>query len=64
MTGESKNNFYNFDLKQKINSGLCIVFLLVATFWVVLQYSIAKAYDIEHSMSGKNAERYKLMIGE
>jgi hypothetical protein len=52
------NNFYNFDLKQKVHSGLCIVFLLLTTFWVVFQYAIAKAYDIEHTLSVRNTTHY------
>lgn len=56
MTGG--NNFYSFDLKQKVHSGLCIVFLLLVTFWVVLKYSVTKAYSLEQTLSVKNVDRY------
>lgn len=53
--------FYNFDLKQKVHSGLCIVFLLLVTFWVVLKYSVTKAYSLEKTLSVKSADRYTSM---
>ncbi len=56
MTGG--NSFYGFDLKQKVHSGLCIVFLLLVTFWVVLKYSVTKAYDLEQTLSVKSVDRY------
>jgi len=55
------NSFYNFDLRQKVHSGLCIVFLLLLTFWVILEYSVTKAYDLEKTLSVKNADRYASM---
>jgi hypothetical protein len=56
------NSFYNFDLKQKVHSGLCIVFLLLVTFWVVLKYSVTKAYSLEQTLSVKSADRYAQMV--
>jgi hypothetical protein len=51
------NSFYKFDLNQKLNSGLCIVLLLLITFWVVLKYVVTKAYSLEQTLSVKSADR-------
>lgn len=50
------NKFFSLaEMKQPVNQWVCVAFLGLWCFWIVLFYTTNKAYDVGSNISGDNS---------